>query len=80
MQHKQRSVSDPTALWCSTGRLDTGGGDFVLGFGSGSSGGEWLVKEDERRLVEDGAVMDVDRSEDDITSYWNLSENSRRGD
>ena len=78
MQHKQKSVSDPTALCCSTGRLGTGRERFVLGFGSGSSGGGWLASEDERRLVEDGAVMEVDRREDDITSYWNLSENSRR--
>ena len=80
MQHKQKSVSDPTALWCSTGRLGTGREGFVLGFRSRSSGWEWLAEEDERRLVEDGAVIEVDKREDDITSYWNLSENSRRGE
>ena len=64
MQHKQRKVSDHVLPRCFTG-----GEGFVLDFRSGPSGGESPVKEDDRRLVEDGAVMEVDKREDDITSY-----------
>lgn len=34
------------------------------------------MEEDERRRVEDGAVTEEDRRDEDITSYWNFSENS----
>lgn len=76
MQHKQKSASDNAWLWCSTGWLGTGGEDFVLDFRSESSEGASPVEDDGRRRVEDGAVMEEDRREDDITSYLNFSENS----
>ena len=76
MQHKQKSVSDHAGLRYSTGWLGIGGENFVLDLRSGSSGGASRVEEDERRRVEDGAVMEEERREEDITSYWNFSENS----
>lgn len=78
MQHKQKSVRDHARLRGSAGWLGIGGEGFVLNFRSRSSGGASPVEEDERRRVEDGAVMEEDRREDDITSYWNFSENSSR--
>ena len=45
-------------------------------FGSGSSEGRSSREGDERRRVEEGAVMDEERREDDMTSYLKRSENS----
>ncbi len=55
-----------------------GGRDRVVRFGSGSSEGRSPGEGDERRRVEEGAVTDEERREDDMTSCLKRSENSRR--
>ena len=49
-----------------------------MGFGSGSSERESSREEDRCRRVEEGAVMEEERRDDDMTSYLKRSENSRR--
>jgi hypothetical protein len=49
-----------------------------VGFGSGSSEGKSSGEGDERRRIEEGAVMEEERRDDDMTSYLKRSENSWR--
>jgi hypothetical protein len=76
--HKQKRKSDHAGWRWIAGGLGDNEGNGVVGFGSGSSEGKSSGEGDERRRVEEGAVMEEVRREDDITSYLKRSANSWR--